>query len=61
VKNVGRTAEPFAGYGWAIAAPVQAGDVVVRFTRQWVRTVEMVLLALLWAAALWITRKPGSA
>jgi hypothetical protein len=29
--------------------------------RQWIRTVEMVLLALLWAAALWITRKPGSA
>ncbi|HKE54968.1 MAG TPA: glycosyltransferase family 2 protein [Actinomycetota bacterium] len=61
VENAGRTAEPFTGYGWAIAAPVQAGDVVVRYTRQWVRTAEMVLLGLLWVAALWITRKPGSA
>jgi hypothetical protein len=61
VDNGGRALEPFEGYGWAIAAPVQAGDVVVQFTGQWVRTVEMVLLGLLWAAALWITRKPGSA
>jgi hypothetical protein len=53
--------EPFPGYGWAIAAPVQAGTVAVRFTDQWVRTVELVLLALLWVLALWVTRKPGSA
>jgi hypothetical protein len=61
VDNAGRESEPFEGYGWAIAASVDAGDVTVRFTKQWIRTVEMVLLALLWAAALWITRKPGSA
>ena len=61
VDNGGRTLEPFEGYGWAIASEVRAGDVTVRFTQQWVRTLEMVLLALLWAAALWITRKPGSA
>jgi hypothetical protein len=61
VDNEGRTLEPFEGYGWAIASKVLAGDVTIRFTQQWVRTVEMVLLALLWAAALWITRKPGSA
>ena len=61
VENGGEDLAPFPGYGWAIAAPVQAGDVTVRFTQQWIRTVEMVLLALLWAAALWITRKPGSA
>jgi hypothetical protein len=61
VDNGGRTLEPFEGYGWAIASEVGAGDVTLRFTQQWVRSVEMVLLALLWAAALWITRKPGSA
>jgi hypothetical protein len=60
VDTGGRVLEPFEGYGWAIAAPVRVGEVTVRFTLQWVRTVEMVLLALLWAAALWITRKPGS-
>jgi hypothetical protein len=61
VDNAGRELDPFEGYGWAIAASVDAGDVTVRFTQQWIRTLEMVLLALLWAAALWITRKPGSA
>jgi GT2 family glycosyltransferase len=61
VENDGRPVEPFEGYGWAIAAAVESGDVVVRFTQQWVRSLEMVILALLWAAALWITRKPGSA
>jgi GT2 family glycosyltransferase len=61
VDNGGGTVEPFAGYGWAIAAPVEPGNVVVRFADQWIRDVELVLLALLWVAALWITRKPGSA
>ena len=61
VDNGGTVLEPFPGYGWAIAASVEGGDVTVRFTDQWIRDVELVLLALLWAAALWITRKPGSA
>jgi len=61
VENGGEVLAPFPGYGWAIAAPVQAGTVAVRFTDQWVRTVELVLLALLWVLALWVTRKPGSA
>src|SRR5262245_35355926 len=61
VDNGGRLLAPFEGYGWAIASDVRAGEVTVRFTQQWIRTTEMVMLALLWAAALWITRKPGSA
>jgi hypothetical protein len=61
VENAGEVLAPFPGYGWAIAAPVQAGTVAVRFTDQWVRTVELFLLALLWGIALWVTRKPGSA
>jgi hypothetical protein len=61
VENGGEVLAPFAGYGWAIAAPVQAGSVDVRFTDQWLRTVELYLLALLWIVALWVTRKPGSA
>ena len=32
----------------------------VRFTEQWVRTVETLVLGLLWLAALWVTRKPVS-
>jgi hypothetical protein len=61
VEIGGEVLAPFPGYGWAIAAPVQAGTVAVRFTDQWVRTVELFLLALLWGVALWVTRKPGSA
>jgi GT2 family glycosyltransferase len=61
VENGGDVLAPFPGYGWAIAAPVQAGTVAVRFTDQAVRTVELFLLALLWGVALWVTRKPGSA
>ena len=61
VENGGEVLAPFAGYGWAIAAPVQAGTVDVHFTDQWLRTVELYLLALLWIVALWVTRKPGSA
>ena len=61
VENGGEVLAPFAGYGWAIAAPVQAGSVSVHFTDQWLRTIELYLLALLWIVALWVTRKPGSA
>lgn len=60
VESAGEAVAPFRGFGWAIAAPVEAGEVVVRFTDQWVRTVQMVVLAVLWAAALWVTRKPAS-
>jgi GT2 family glycosyltransferase len=61
VDNAGEVLAPFAGYGWAIAAPVQPGEVTVRYTRQWLRTAELALLALLWVVALWLTRKQGSA
>lgn len=61
VENAGNARTPFAGYGWAIAAPVEAGPVVVTFTEGWIRTVQLGVLAVLWLAAIWITRKPGSA
>jgi GT2 family glycosyltransferase len=61
VDNAGEVLTPFAGYGWAIAGPVQPGEVTVRYTRQWLRTAELALLALLWVVALWVTRKQGSA
>lgn len=61
VRSTQGTATPRRAFGWAMAAPVDPGPVSVSYTRQWTRTVEMVLLGLLWLAALWITRKPGSA
>jgi hypothetical protein len=50
-------------FGWAIATTEAVGPGAARFeyTDQWLRTIEVVVLALLWLAALWITRKPGSA
>jgi hypothetical protein len=45
-------------FGWATSFAAPAGELRVRFTGQLVRTVETLVLGLLWLAALWITRKP---
>ena len=47
-------------FGWATRIDAPAGRVEVRYADQWQRTAAMWGLAVLWAAALWITRKPGS-
>ena len=52
------TISPQESFGWATAFGGAGGSASVRFGMQWPRTVEMVLLAFAWAAALWITRKP---
>jgi hypothetical protein len=49
---------PHTAFGWGVAFDAPAGNVRVRFADQWIRTLETTVLALLWAAALWITRKP---
>ena len=50
----------YPAFGWAIAGPGGPGDVSVSFADQWLRTSQMWVLAVLWLAALWITRKPVS-
>jgi GT2 family glycosyltransferase len=55
---VGSPQPPQRAFGWATAFTDTSGPVQVRYGAQWVRTVEIAILALLWAAALWITRKP---
>jgi hypothetical protein len=47
-------------FGWATRVAIPPGDVHVRYADQWQRTTEVWALAVLWIAALWITRKPGS-
>ena len=54
----GSDAEPQRAFGWSTAFTDTHGPVAVRYGAQWVRTFEVALMALLWAAALWITRKP---
>jgi len=60
VRNPG-SPTVFEGYGWAIAAPVVAGEVVIEHRRSLLDDAQLAILALLWVGALWITRKPGSA
>jgi hypothetical protein len=54
----GASAGPKEAFGWSTSFETPAGALRVRFANQWVRTVETVVLGLLWAAALWVTRKP---
>jgi hypothetical protein len=52
-------AGPERAFGWAIGFSPQSAPIVVRFTGQWERTLELVVLALLWGFALWVTRRPA--
>jgi len=54
----GARAQAREAFGWAMSFDAPAGAVRVRFGGQWVRTLETIALGLLWAAALWVTRKP---
>ncbi|MEX0755800.1 MAG: glycosyltransferase family 2 protein [Actinomycetota bacterium] len=49
-------------FAWAFGfeVPEGADRVSIRYTDQWVRTLQILLLAVLWLAALWVTRKPVS-
>ncbi len=50
--------EPFRAFGWALGSP--PGTTELRFDEQWIRTTEIAVLAALWLAVLWITRRPVS-
>jgi GT2 family glycosyltransferase len=61
VVNGGERSPARPAFGWAIGGDVEPGDVSFLYTEQWMRTLEMSVLAALWLAALWITRRPASA
>lgn len=50
--------EPTPAFGWATALDGAQGTVDVRYGSQLPHTIALVVLAALWAAALWITRRP---
>ncbi len=55
----GRIERPQVSFGWATDFPVEGqASVQVIYGAQLPRTIESWLLLVLWAAALWITRKP---
>jgi hypothetical protein len=53
--------QPIKAFGWAVGFRVGAdpGGLRVSFGGQRSRTIEVGLLVLLWAAALWLTRRPA--
>jgi GT2 family glycosyltransferase len=60
VRAGGASSPVHPAFGWAIAAPVRAGTVDLSPpARSAERTVELWILAALWVAALWVTRKPA--
>jgi hypothetical protein len=54
----GAESRPREAFGWSTSFDAPAGTLRVRFTAQWIRTLETIAMALLWVAALWVTRKP---
>jgi hypothetical protein len=46
-------------FGWALGFPMPSGAFSISYGLQWIRTTEMLVLGLLWLAALWITRRPA--
>ena len=53
----GGTSTPSRAFGWGTAFVAPAGPVRIRYTDPRSRTAEIALLGILWASALWITRK----
>jgi hypothetical protein len=51
-------AAPQQAFGWGTSFANAPADVTIRYGDQLSRTIAIWLLALVWAAALWITRKP---
>jgi hypothetical protein len=54
----GRASEPDRAFGWATSFPVDGPSISIRYGAQLPRTIAIWVLAAVWAAALWITRKP---
>jgi GT2 family glycosyltransferase len=59
VQSTQPSMAPVRAFGWSIAFPYRALANEVVFTGQGIRTAMVIVLALLWAAALWITRRPS--
>ena len=54
----GDPAEPEVAFGWATSFPASGAPVRVRHEGGLPARIQVALLALLWLAALWVTRKP---
>jgi GT2 family glycosyltransferase len=52
-------ARPSDSFGWGTRFDSPEGDVRVTYSKQQARDIQVAVVALLWLAALWITRKPA--
>jgi GT2 family glycosyltransferase len=59
LASSGAARAPERAFGWGVGFPAPAGRFEVRFGGQRLRDVMLVFLAVLWIAALWITRRPA--
>lgn len=50
---------PEPAFGWAMSFPEPVGGFEISYSKQWIRTTELVVLLLLWLSALWVTRRPA--
>jgi len=57
----GTAAPPERAFGWSMLYRAPGGRFTVAFGRQWLRTLQLLLLAMLWLAAAWITRRSARA
>ena len=55
----GTSSRSSSAFGWADGWAKVSGPVEIRYGAQWIRTLEMALLTVVWAASLWITRRPS--
>jgi GT2 family glycosyltransferase len=58
VQTGGRSLGTERAFDWGIGFDAAPGSVRLTYADQWIRTSEMIALALLWLAVLWITRRP---
>jgi GT2 family glycosyltransferase len=59
LRGAGGAVAPSEAFGWGTAFRAPTGPVTIGYDRQWVRDLEVAVLAMLWIAAVWITRKPA--
>jgi hypothetical protein len=59
VRARGREVRPEESFGWGTRFEAPTGRLRVTYANQPVRDVEVAVLAVLWLAALWVTRKPA--
>jgi hypothetical protein len=57
LERDGTSSPPFPAFGWAIGFAPEAGEISVRYGDQTLWTVQLLILLLVWSAAVWVVRR----